>query len=190
MKLSVKALEGKVISSILPVACDAIALDFVISTNENMMLCWRNRAWCLLGFRETLVQCRLDCMLTRMEGYIVYYHIRVFCCKQIVLQLSLQFQRSSDMEIQLALIMQLSDSTKGLHGWFGNIPISSGATAVLVFCGFVSGSVIINVISWMRVFKPWLNHCIPWRIYAYYYLKKAITQRITNHAKALHCNGV
>ena len=63
--------------------------------------------------------------------------------------------------IQLALIMQLSDSTEGLHGWFGHIPISSGATAVLVFCGFVSGSVIINVISWTRVLKPCLNYCIP-----------------------------
>ena len=50
------------------------------------------------------------------------------------------------MEIQLALIMQLSDSTEGLHGLFGHIPISLGATAVLVFCGFVSESVIINVI--------------------------------------------
>ena len=58
------------------------------------------------------------------------------------------------MEIQLALIMQLSDSTEGLHGLFGHIPISSGATAVLVFCGFVSGSVIINVISWTRMLKP------------------------------------
>ena len=41
--------------------------------------------------------------------------------------------------------MQLSDSTEGLHGRFGHIPISSGSTAVLVFCGFVFGSVIINV---------------------------------------------
>ena len=73
------------------------------------------------------------------------------------------------MEIKLALIIQLSDTTEGLHGWFVHIPISSGATAVLVFCGFVSGSVIINVISWIRVIKPSLNHCIPWHIYAYYY---------------------
>ena len=58
------------------------------------------------------------------------------------------------MEIQLALIMQLSDSTEGLHGRFGHILISSGATAVLVFCCFVSGNVIINVISWTRVLKP------------------------------------
>ena len=46
--------------------------------------------------------------------------------------------------------MQLDDSTEGLqslHGQFGHILISSGTTAVLVFCGFVSGSVIINVIS-------------------------------------------
>ena len=61
------------------------------------------------------------------------------------------------MEIQLALIMQLSDSTEGLHGLFGHIPISSGATAVLVFCGFVS---VINVISWTHVLKPCLNHCL------------------------------
>ena len=78
------------------------------------------------------------------------------------------------MEIQLALIMQLSDSTEGWHGRFGHIPISSGAIAVLVFCGFVPGSVIINVISWTRVLKPCLNPCIPWRIYACYSLKKAI----------------
>ena len=56
-----------------------------------------------------------------------------------------------------------------------------------MFCGFVSGSVIINIISWTRVLKPCLNHCIPWNIYTYYYLKKAIVQRITNHAKALRC---
>ena len=49
--------------------------------------------------------------------------------------------------------MQLSDSTEGLYGRFGHIPISSGATAVLVFCSFVSGSVIINVISWKRVLE-------------------------------------
>ena len=49
--------------------------------------------------------------------------------------------------------MQLSDSTEGLHGQFGHIPISSGSTAVLVLCGFASGSVIINVISWMCVLK-------------------------------------
>ena len=94
------------------------------------------------------------------------------------------------MEIQLTLIMQLSDSTEGLHGRFGHILISSGATAVLVFCGFVSGSIIINVISWMHVLKPCLNHCIPWHIYTYYYLKKAIIQRIMNHAEALHCSWV
>ena len=53
--------------------------------------------------------------------------------------------------------MQLSDSTEGLHGRFGHIPISSGITAVLVFCGFISGSVIINVISWMCMLKTLHN---------------------------------
>ena len=95
------------------------------------------------------------------------------------------------MEIQFALIMQLSDSTEGWHGRFGHIPISSGATAFLVFCGFVPGSVIINVISWTCVLKPCLNHFIPWHIYAYYSLKKVIAiQQITNHAEALHCSWV
>ena len=51
------------------------------------------------------------------------------------------------MEIQLALIMQLSDTTEGLHGSFGHIPISLGATAVLLFYGFAYGNVIINIIS-------------------------------------------
>ena len=57
------------------------------------------------------------------------------------------------MENQLAFIIQPDDSTEGLHGRFGHILISSEATAVLVFCGFVSGSVIINVISWTRALK-------------------------------------
>ena len=68
------------------------------------------------------------------------------------------------MEIQLALIMQLSDSTDGWHGRFRHILISSGATAVLVFCGFIPGSVIINVINWTHVLKSCLNHCISWHI--------------------------
>ena len=37
------------------------------------------------------------------------------------------------MEIQLAFIIQLGDSIEGLHGLFGHILISLGATAVLVF---------------------------------------------------------
>ena len=49
--------------------------------------------------------------------------------------------------------MQLSDSTEGLNGQFGHIIISLGIIAVLVFCGFVSGSLIINIISWMCALK-------------------------------------
>ena len=57
------------------------------------------------------------------------------------------------METQLAFIMTLGDSTEGLHDQLGHI---LGLTAVLVFCGFISGSLIINIISWI-----WhLKHCI------------------------------
>ena len=49
--------------------------------------------------------------------------------------------------------MQLSNITEELFDRFGDIPIRLGitVTAVLVVCGFVSGNVIINVISWMHV---------------------------------------
>ena len=57
------------------------------------------------------------------------------------------------MKIQLAFIIQLGDNTEGLHGSFGHILISLGATAILVFCSFVSGSVIISVMSRMRALK-------------------------------------
>ena len=51
-------------------------------------------------------------------------------------------------------VIQWCDSTEGLHGPLGHIPVSSGATAVLVFCGFALGSVIINVISCTHVPEP------------------------------------
>ena len=60
---------------------------------------------------------------------------------------------------------------------------SSGATAVLVFCGFVSGSVIINVISWTRMLKS--LHTM-----AHIRILLLVIQRITNHAEALHCSWV
>ena len=73
--------------------------------------------------------------------------------------------------------MQLDDSTEGLqslHGQFGHILISSGTTAVLVFCGFVSGSVIINVISWTRVLKTLHTMAHNYMCIYTYSLKKAI----------------
>ena len=73
------------------------------------------------------------------------------------------------MEIQLVLIMQLSSSTEGLHGRFWHILIRSGATAVLVFCGFAPGSVIINIISWKRVLKPLVHIHTLFLEESYYY---------------------
>ena len=74
------------------------------------------------------------------------------------------------MEIQLAFIVQLSDSTEGLHGQFGHILISSGATAVLVFCGFVSRSNHKR----HKLDAYALKHCIP--LYTYPLKKVIITQ--------------
>ena len=69
------------------------------------------------------------------------------------------------MEIQLAFIILLSDSTEGLHSRFGHILISSGTTAFLVLCGFVSGNDIMNIIG-CTCLQCWhIKHCIPWLIY-------------------------
>ena len=64
--------------------------------------------------------------------------------------------------------------------------ISSGATAVLVFCGFVTGSVIINVISWTRTIKTLYTMAQ----YTHSLKKDFVRQRITSHAKRCMCSWV
>ena len=91
------------------------------------------------------------------------------------------------MEIQLALIMQLSNSTEGLHGQFGHIPISSRAIAVFSVLWFFLQKCNHKRYNWTHMLKPCLNHCIPWHIYTYVlFLEESYNelQAIPNHCIA------